>query len=74
MTNQRLSELRHKGYITNEEYKDIKNALTAIDEIRTNILFLIEKCLPNNLAEGYEIKGLKEALDIVDRCIKGETE
>lgn len=34
MTNQRLSELRHKGYITDTEYKEIKNALTAIDTMQ----------------------------------------
>ena len=34
MTNQRLSELRHKGYITDAEYKEIKNALSAIDTMK----------------------------------------
>lgn len=38
----------------------------VLDKIRKNIQFLKDKCLPNNIAEEYERKGLQEALDIID--------
>ena len=40
---------------------------SVLDKIRENIQFLKDKCLPNNIAEEYEQKGLQEALDIIDK-------
>ena len=60
--------------------KDIDRAFKALEErdelldkIRTDIQFIKDKCLPNNIAEEYEQKGLQEALDILDKY-KSETE
>ncbi len=40
------------------------------EKIKENINFIAEKCLPNNLAEEYEVKGLKTAIKIIDNYIK----
>ena len=41
----------------------------VLDKIKEDIQFIKDKCLPNNIAEEYEQKGLQEALDIIDMYI-----
>lgn len=46
-----------------------------LEKIRAEINFIAEKCLPNSLAEEYEVKGMKTTIEIIDRRIaelKGE--
>ena len=54
--------------MNNYEKGDAVNEL--LENIKTEINFIAEKCLSNNVAEEYEAKGLKEAIDIIDKHIK----
>lgn len=66
------------------EYEDVANKIInklpsvtpqepILDKIKEDIQFIKDKCLPNNIAEEYEQKGLQEALDIIDKY-KAESE
>ena len=41
-----------------------------LEDIKEEINFIVEKCLPNNIAEEYEVKGLKTSIKIIDKHIK----
>ena len=69
MTNQRLSELRYKGYITDAEYNDIKSALYAIDAIKQEIKAIQKEDME---CDGCSDMGM--VLDIIDKHTKGESE
>lgn len=43
-----------------------KSNIAELEKVKTNIQFLAEKCLPNSLAEEYEVKGLKTSIEIID--------
>ena len=43
-----------------------------IEDIKQEIRFIAEKCLPSSIAEEYEVKGLQTALDIIDKHISGK--
>ena len=43
-----------------------------IEDIKAEILFIIDKCLPNCPIEEYEVKGLKEALNIINKHLEGD--
>ena len=73
---QMCSDGRYLGsgsYVPLEVLEDFDLAIKAleqepvIDKIKENIQFIKDKCLPNNIAEEYEQKGLQEALDIIDK-------
>ena len=49
----------------------------GLEKIKADIQFIADKCLPNNLAEEFEVKGLKTSIEIIDKHItklKGEQE
>ena len=43
-----------------------KSNIAELEKVKENIQFLAEKCLPNSLAEEYEVKGLKTSIEIID--------
>lgn len=56
--------------------KDL-SIIKELEKIKAEINFIAEKCLPNSLAEEYEVKGMKTTIEIIDKHIaelKGETE
>lgn len=49
--------------------------IEELEKIKTEINFIAEKCLPNSLAEEYEVKGMTTAIEIINGHIyklKGE--
>lgn len=66
-----IREYGFNGY--SDQHNRIVNAIAdgiPLEQIRDEILFVAEKCLPNCIAEEYEVKGLKEALNIIDKYTK----
>lgn len=43
-----------------------KSNIAELEKVKANIQFLAEKCLPNSLAEEYEVKGLKTSIETID--------
>lgn len=43
-----------------------KSNIAELEKVKENIQFLAEKCLPNSLAEEFEVKGLKTSIEIID--------
>ena len=53
----------------------VDKGIEELEKIKVEIQFITEKCLPNNLAEEFEVKGLKTSIEIIDKHIeelKGE--
>lgn len=67
-----ISALQYDRNQYDKGYKDgAKETFKAeLEEIKSSINFIAEKCLPNCIAEEYEVKGLKTAISIIDRRIK----
>ena len=58
MNNKRLSELRYKGHITDSEYKELKLAIKALEEVK-GLRLLIDWMVDcdfgyDNIPEEYE--------------------
>jgi len=73
-----LSRLRHKGQITEEEYRKLKNSekhmQKVIEDIRAEIEFERDRKLGGEAFEAVQYKAYQTALDIIDKHIKGVNE